>query len=270
MRDPVKWIVAVLVLIGVALIIYFQWFRQEPEPQPQAPASADIKPLPDTGPPPEKKLEPKIQHPIAEPAETKPLPVLDSSDAAMKETLTGLFGQKTLVDFFYLDRIIRRIVATVDNLPRPKVSQRLIPLKPVPGIFLVTEKDDTFVIDPTNYSRYALYVRVAETVSIKKLVAAYIHFYPLFQQAYKELGYPTGYFNDRLVEVIDHMLAAPQVEGPVKLTLPSVMYHFADPGLESLSAGHKIMLRMGSANATRIKTRLRELRQEVAGRELKP
>ena len=268
MRDPVKWIIAVLVLVGVALIIYFQWYRQAAELQPQAPASADIKPLPDTGP--ETKPAPKIQYPIAEPSEAKPLPALGESDAAMQEALAGLFGKKTLVDFLYLDRIIRRVVATVDNLPREKVSQRLIPVKPVPGIFLVTEKDDIFVINPANYSRYALYVRVAETVSVKKLVAVYIHFYPLFQQAYKELGYPTGYFNDRLVEVIDHMLAAPEVEGPVKLTLPSVMYHFADPGLESLSAGHKIMLRMGSANAARIKKKLKELRQEVAGRELKP
>ena len=188
----------------------------------------------------------------------------------MQKALVDAVGQKALAEFFYLDYIIPRIVVTVDNLPREKVAQRLIPIKPAAGKFLVTGEEDNLVLNPANYSRYALYVRVAETVSVKKLVAVYIHFYPLFQQAYKELGYPTGYFNDRLVEVIDHMLAAPEVEGPVKLTLPSVMYHFADPGLESLSAWHKIMVRMGSANAARIKKKLKELRQEVAGRELKP
>ena len=65
----------------------------------------------------------------------------------------------------------------------------------------------------------------------------YRHFYPLFQQAYVDLGYPDGYFNDRLVEVIDHLLATPDVAGPIKLTQPSVFYQYADPSIEERSAG---------------------------------
>jgi hypothetical protein len=105
-------------------------------------------------------------------------------------------------------------------------------------------------------------------VDVKKLVAVYVHFYPLFQQAYKDLGYPTGYFNDRLVEVIDHLLDAPDVQGPVKLIRPSVMYRFADPELEALSAGQKNMVRMGSENSARIKAKLKEIRRWLTGHEL--
>ncbi|HWN30304.1 MAG TPA: DUF3014 domain-containing protein [Burkholderiales bacterium] len=263
MKNPIRWVVVILVLAGVAAFTYYRWYSQAPQPQPQPSAPAETKPAP------ESKPESKIQHPIAETVEAKRLPALGESDAAMQEALAELFGQKALAQYFYLDDIIRRIVATVDNLPREKVAQRVMPVKPVAKKFLVTGEGDKFVLNPANYSRYVPYVRLAEAVSVKKLVAVYVHFYALFQQAYKDLGYPTGYFNDRLVEVIDHLLAAPDVQGPVKLILPSVMYQFADPELEALSAGQKIMVRMGSENAGRIKAKLKEIRRELTGQELK-
>jgi hypothetical protein len=106
-------------------------------------------------------------------------------------------------------------------------------------------------------------VKLAQAVDAKQLVALYVYFYPLFQQAYEELGYPKKYFNDRLVEAIDDFLAAPEVSGPVKLVRPKVMYEFADPALEALSAGQKILIRMGPENAALIKTKLRDLRREL-------
>ena len=92
----------------------------------------------------------------------------------------------------------------------------------------------------------------------------YVRFYPLVQQAYAELGYPNRYFNDRLVEVIDHLLAAPEVEGPVELVRFGPYFEFADPELEELSAGRKLLVRMGPENAAVIKSKLRELRRELA------
>lgn len=99
----------------------------------------------------------------------------------------------------------------------------------------------------------------------KQVVAAYVRLYPLFQQAYRELGYPAGYFNDRLVEVIDHLLAAPEVSGPIRLVQPRVLYQFEDPKLEALSAGEKLLIRMGSENAAKVKGTLRAIRQALTG-----
>ncbi|HMK14935.1 MAG TPA: DUF3014 domain-containing protein [Burkholderiales bacterium] len=263
MKNPIRWVVLILGLAGVAAIVYYHWFRQEPELLPQPPAPAEAKPAPET------KAEPKIQYPIAESSEAKPLPALSESDAAVQKALAGPVGQKAFADFFYLDGIIQRIVATVDNLPREKVSQRLMPVKPVAGKFLVTGEEDNLVLNPANYLRYAPYVKLAEAVNVKQLVAVYVYFYPLFQQAYKDLGYPSGYFNDRLVQVIDHLLAAPDVQEPVKLVQPSVMYQFADHELEALSAGQKIMVRMGAKNAARIKAKLKEYRRELISQEFK-
>jgi hypothetical protein len=92
----------------------------------------------------------------------------------------------------------------------------------------------------------------------------YRHYYPLFQQAYQDLGYPHGYFNDRLVAVIDHLLATPHPTGPLALVRPKVFWEFADPELEVRSAGQKLLLRLGSENAAVVTRKLRELRALVA------
>jgi len=88
----------------------------------------------------------------------------------------------------------------------------------------------------------------------------YLRFYPLFQKAYQDLGYPTGYFNDRLVKVIDMLLATPQIAAPIDLVRPNVMYVYADPKVESLPAGQKLLIRMGTDNAAVVKAKLMELR----------
>jgi hypothetical protein len=103
-----------------------------------------------------------------------------------------------------------------------------------------------------------------ERVDAKQLAGIYLRYYPWFQQAYEELGYPKGYFNDRLVAVIDHLLAAPEPSGPILLTQPKVLYQYLDPQLEALSAGQKTLVRMGPDNARRVKARLRELRRDTA------
>ena len=98
---------------------------------------------------------------------------------------------------------------------------------------------------------------------LSTLAELYRRYYPLFQDAYVNLGYPDGYFNDRLVEVIDHLLETPEISDPVQLVRPHVLYQYRDPQLEALSSGQKLLLRMGQEHASRIKTRLREFRELI-------
>jgi hypothetical protein len=56
------------------------------------------------------------------------------------------------------------------------------------------------------------------------------------------------------------------LEGPVTLVRPKVFYLYADPGLESRSAGQKILMRTGVENTRRIKAKLREIRTEIVNR----
>ncbi|MFQ6024375.1 MAG: DUF3014 domain-containing protein [Acidiferrobacterales bacterium] len=261
MRDATRWLVLVIVLGSILAAFYYYWQQKYPLPNKAQPA-------------PEAKIEPRIRHPIqgaeAQRApqtdeQAKPLPPLNESDEATQDALSGLFGRKSVQEFFRLEDIVRRLVVTIDNLPRRQVPLRYMPVKPTVPRFLSTGEEENVFISPDNYRRYTPYVRLAEAVEANKLVAVYVHFYPLFQQAYQDLGYPSGYFNDRLVEVIDDLLATPDVQGPVKLVRPKVMYQFADPDLEARSAGQKILIRMGSENAARIKAKLQEIRRELTG-----
>jgi Protein of unknown function (DUF3014) len=105
-------------------------------------------------------------------------------------------------------------------------------------------------------------------VDTSQLVAAYRRNYPLFQQAYKELGYPNGEFNDRLIEAIDDLIEAPQPPAPVLLVVPRAMFDYADPALQDASAGQKILVRLSADNEAKVKVKLRELRRALDGVEL--
>jgi len=213
--------------------------------------------------------EPVIEHPIdeaqaaADAVDETPLPPLSQSDPVMRDTLGSLFGSAALGRVFRTDNIVHRFVATIDSLPRTPVSLHFSPVNPIGGSFHTWGRGDKRVIAADNSARYTPYVRMVEAIDSKRLASFYIHSYPLFQSAYRDLGYPKAYFNDRVVQAIDDLLAAPQIEGPIYVVQPKVLYEFADPELESRSVGQKMMMRMGSANAARVKVKLRELRREL-------
>jgi hypothetical protein len=98
-------------------------------------------------------------------------------------------------------------------------------------------------------------------------VAGYRRLYPQLQKAYEDLGYPNGYLNDRVVDVIDHLLETPEAPGPLLLEQPKVLYRFADADLESRSAGQKLLLRMGVDHARVVKEKLRAVRALIVGKE---
>jgi hypothetical protein len=247
------------IAIGGGLATYYYFWGRSPPPAVAevAPAAEPAPPLPDA-----TATAPIIRYPVPEAPAVPPLPDLFASDSAMQDTLSGLFGRESVARFYYLDDIVRRFVATIDNLPRKTVAARLMPVKPVPGAFVVAGAGDTFEMGADNALRYRPYLLVMEAVEAKRLVAAYAHFYPLFQVAYQELGYPNRYFNDRLVEAIDDLLAAPEVAAP-QLVQPKVLYQFADAELEARSAGQKILMRMGPQNAARVKAKMRSIRTEL-------
>ena len=211
---------------------------------------------------------PAVQH-LPESPESQSLPALAESDASIWAALESLIHNGSFSQLVYSDRIIRRIVATVDNLPRRSAPVRMMPLKPAPGKMKIGRSGITHVIAPANSARYRAYVRLAQSVDTHKLVDLYVRFYPLFQNAYAELGFPTEYFNDRLIAAIDDLLAAPVANEPIRLAQPKVLYLFEAEDFEARSAGQKIMLRIGSGNETKVKAKLREIRAEIVRRMVK-
>jgi Protein of unknown function (DUF3014) len=123
---------------------------------------------------------------------------------------------------------------------------------------------ERIVLNPRNAARYDSAVALFSQADPKALADTYRRYYPLLQQAYQDLGYPDGYFNDRLVEAIDDLLRAPEPAGPVILVQPKVLYEYEDAALEKLSSGQKLLLRMGVAHARAVKDKLRAVRALIA------
>jgi hypothetical protein len=246
---PGSWLLVAALIIAAAAAGIYLWRQMESQAPPVAPVQPAPPPAPraETGPP--------VRHPIETAQPEIPLPPLQASDAATRDWLSALIGGETFDALLQSRDVVRRIVATVDNLPGRSVPSRIMAHKPVPG---------AFAPGPGNAGRYAPYVRALESVDTRALVERYRKAYPLFQQAYAELGYPDRYFNDRLVEAIDDMLAAPELASRPELVQPKVFYQYADPALESRSAGQKIMMRMGAENSAKVKAKLKEIRSELA------
>ncbi|MFK2873117.1 DUF3014 domain-containing protein [Dyella lipolytica] len=213
-----------------------------------------------------------IQHPIVQaasgpaPASTASLPALADSDASVLDALSTLASGGDLRSLLVSSQIITRVVATVDALPRPSFgSSRILPLRTPKGAMQTQQANGVTVISASNADRYGPYMTVLESADPHALVAWYKRNYPLFQQAYQELGYPHGYFNDRLLGAIDDMLAAPEPHDPVAVIQVGSHYDFVDPQLQSLSSGQKLMVRLGSANEAQFKAKLRTIRTLLVG-----
>lgn len=259
-RQITQWFIPVLLAIGVASALWYYRLQVFPPPPPVTlPPAAILETVPTPSGPRHRVSNTSVE--VEEKPALVPLPSLYESDAYFRLGVVGIFGasmQQFLVD----SEIIERIVATVDSLPRAELPERIRPLTGVTRQFQIDGQDASgeFHMSPGNFSRYEALVALLETVDLNEAVQLYRSFYPLFQSAYVELGYPNGYFNDRLVEVVDHLLSTPKVTGPIELVRPHVLYEFSDPELEALSGGQKIMLRIGSAQQEKITIRLQELR----------
>ncbi len=262
-RD-VKLLIAILLALAIAGAAWY--FRAQLLPQPEPPAPPPPAPAVD-----DSAAEASPRHPLPPPAakpqrgELVELPPLDDSDAYFLLEMADLFGP----DFEVLlqkEAIIDKIVATVDNLPRSRVAEKVRPVGRLAEPFRVVSAvgDGPVYVSPESYLRYDPLVSQLTAADVDAVVDTYQRFYPLFQQSYERLGYPGGYFNDRVIEVIDHLLATPEPGEPIRLVRPHVLYEYADPELEALSSGQKLMLRMGGGNATAVKNTLRELRDKLA------
>jgi len=190
-----------------------------------------------------------------------PLPPLDDSDSYFLLALVDTFGP-SVESILVNEGLVDKFVATVDNLTREQVAEKIRPVGRLSKTFKVDPAgaDGYFYLSPDNYKRYDFLVRLVAAARPEVIVEMYRRFYPLFQRSYERLGYPNAYFNDRVVEVIDQLLATPEAVEPVFLVRPNVLYEFADAEFEALSSGQKLLLRMGDKNAETIKQVLQSLR----------
>jgi hypothetical protein len=239
-----RWILGGVVLLAVAAGAWYWQKRGAEEPVPpdaQTPAAA----------------EPAIRNPIVAPDDIDP-------NLSATEQVATLIGTPRFEALFVPEEFVRKLVATADSLARDDVAARMNPARAPGGSFVTAGEGEALVLGAANFARYAPWIELVDSLDADATAALYKRLYPQFQKAYEDLGNPDGYFNDRVIEVIDHLLSAPPAPATIALVQPSVYYAFADPALEAESAGRKLLLRMGPGNAARVQAKLKEIRDRIA------
>lgn len=271
-------VVAVLVLGGIAWYVYDSRPQPVAEPPPVAevapePATpAAPEPLPEAAPPVEQAVEP-----LSPETPEDVLPALAESDAYAGETLSGLVGEAAVLRYFSAENVVSKAVATVDALSGRQVPKPILALQGPGDDYPALEISDPetvirdengdpvpqYLPDPAAYARYTPYVEMLEAVKPDEFVGQLRRNAALFEEAWRQLGYADGRFEDRLAQVIDELLATPSLDEPPRLIRPEAYYLFADEKLEALGAGQKLLLRMGTDNAARVKSWLVNVRQAL-------
>lgn len=269
------FIVSGLVLVTVVLL-YGIYLSGSGQPRPDL-KSEDLLKSEDTRTQDQKTAEPLLTEPIIQSQkdpengiqensqESPPsidrnpqLPQLDGSDVAVRNLLAGLSSRREYTRWIGFDHLVRKIALVTDNLSTGAIPIRHFRFLRPKKKFLVLERDSgNYLIDPRGYQRYNIYADTLASLDIPAGLQVYRTLKPLLDLAYQELGNSDSDFGQTLLRAIRHLLAAPVLSGEVALVRPSVVYRFADPGLEALSPAQKQFIRMGPRNTRIIQSVLR-------------
>ena len=263
-------IIAVLVALAAAAAGWYWMSHPQMARVVQAPAAE------------QPAAQPQENATAALPTEVQP-PAADEVVKAQDVTaaLTQLLGRDAVLKFLETTDFPRKFVATLDNLGREHAPVPVWPVQPPPGRFAVSGQGGSQVMAAENSLRYSPFVAFASSVNSAQAVGLYRRMYPVLDQAWRELGFANRSLHARMFEVIDLLLATPEPAQPPKLTLtevkgpiassrPWTRYEFADPKLQNLSSGQKMLLRMGVDNREVLKAKLQELRTELLRVSIEP
>jgi hypothetical protein len=248
-RNWVPWALWALIPLSLGLL-WLYLGREGPSPTPPAPiaeSEAPSAPEPATGEAPD--VEEKVK-----------LPPLVESDPFLRDLLRKLSDHPLLASFLEADDLVRKIVVSVANVAEgTSPKKQLIHIRPEEP-FTALATAERVVLDPASYRRYDPAAALFSSLDAAVLAGLYRTLEPLFEEAHAELGLPARGFRETLARAIDVLLAAPVVEGPIRLRAVSVNYAFEDRAIEKLSPAQKHLVRMGPENSRKVQKKLAELK----------
>lgn len=245
-------VVIFLALAGLFSLYYFLVLRKgakEEAPPPAAPPAAAAATEAVPGAPGDLLSLPPVE--------------LDKSDDLLRQLAQDLSAHPRLALWLRRSEIIRSFVAAVDNVanglsPKPQLEF----LAPAGG-FKAVSRGGVRTIDPASYDRYNVAADVFVSLDAKASVRLYRSLKPLFQQAYRDLGYPNQDFETTLVQAVMELLSVPVVEGRPAIEKTVTAYVYLDRELEGLSQAQKQFLRLGPESVQVAQTKLREMALEL-------
>jgi hypothetical protein len=255
----------VIALITVVVVGGLGWYflRDQPAAETELPAHVGVPPLPQSTP------ATPTPEPATPPAEQAPLVAaplsLDGSDGQVHAAVSDFAAQ--LATWLTPEEQVRKWVSLVDQIAEGKLPLKNRPLDYPMTTFMTQrpsdrQKGDKQILDPANYARADLLIKVFTSIPSERLAAYYHAWRPMLDKAYSELG-GSGGFDKRLRTAIKRVVKVQPLRTPAELVRPITYYKYADPTLEAASDVEKLMWRLGPENSKRVQDYLRALEPEL-------
>jgi hypothetical protein len=231
-------IVALLAVVGFAAW-YFLWRRPVSTPPVAAP--------------------PATVEPTAEPVEQQSvdLPALAQSDSWLRDVVGQLSAHPQLATWLLHEDLIQRLVAAVVNLADGDSPAGHLPFLRPSEPFAVTSRTGRLFVDPAAYRRYDTLATVIDSLHVEGTAQVYRNVEPLLDEAYRNLGYPDGDFDEVAARAVRRLLDTPVIEGAEVAGDSS--YEYVDGRLEGLDEAQKHFLRLGPDNLMKVQNQVRRI-----------
>ena len=247
-RPPAGLAFIALALI-VALVAGYFYLRRAPAEPPRS-AGAKIS---------ETRADRKAAN-----ENTINLPPLEETDPLIRELVGRLSSHPTVAAWLTTDGLILNFVMVTNAIANGGIrNAELKAIGPVPR-FRIKEARDNMYIDPSSYRRYDRYAEAVASIDARGAARLYESLKPRIGDAYRKLDGAGDDFNPVMERAIVELLRVPIIEGEVELEPKGIVFGFADPKLEGLTAAQKQLLRMGPQNVRRIQAKLREIADYLA------
>ncbi len=242
-------LIAVLVLVAGAALLWTFWPLKKAPPAAVQTATRSVTPQP-------------AERPARVEGENIVLPPLADTDALVRTLVGKLSSHPKVAAWLTTDQLIRNFTVSVINVADGRTPSRHLRAVRPSGRFAVTNEGGVPVIDPDGYRRYDDYADAVAALDPEGMARLYVTLGPRIDEAASELGQPGG-FEPVLERAILELLKTPVVEGRVPLAPKGLGYEHADPRLQSLSGAQRQLLRMGPRNVQIIQAKLREIARHL-------
>ena len=245
-----RWVIAAAGAVIAAVALTLWWMSRA---QPPA-----VSPLPTSPTNPDKVS----RRPAPEPLQ---LPSLPDSDAMLRE-LAGTLSRNPLLARLVATRgLVRNATLAVVQIGDGKTPA--VPLAVLrPPVRLQIAGQQSGRIEPASHARWEAATTALLSVPPSDAARVYVNVKPLFDEAYREMGYPNGDFDVALSKAIRVITAAPPAPPEMILLRREGYFEHVDSTLGSLQPVQKQLLLFGPTHQARVQGWLRQL---AAALELK-
>jgi hypothetical protein len=172
------------------------------------------------------------------------LPPLDESDAMFREIIGGISRHPLLSRLLATREVVRSITLAVVQIGDGKTpADPLAAVRPAERLD-IAGGDRGPVVEPA-FARWDAAVRALQSVPARDAAQIYVNVKPLFDAAYRELGFPDGDFDQAIAKAIRVAAATPDAPATAVLLRREGYFEHEDAALQSLAPVQKQLILLG-------------------------